>query len=124
MTLGPSTAKLAFTANAGKNAPLVKSVTISLPSGLRYSTKSKDRSKGLVVGGHAKFSTKVKHTLTITLKTPASKLQATLSKPFLVISQGLFNKLELRKVKSATVKISVVDAAGVKSSFKLTFKLK
>jgi 6-phosphogluconolactonase (cycloisomerase 2 family) len=104
--------KLTFTLTAGKNAPALHTIAVSLPRGLSFSTKKKRLAHDITVKGK-KFTAKVSHgTLTITLAAATAKAQVTIISPELSASKGLAGKVK----KSKTGKHH--------KAVKLTFKLK
>jgi hypothetical protein len=107
--------KLAFTLVAGKNAPALKSLSISLLGGLSFSRKAR-----ATLGGHLKYSGGVSHgKLTVRLKGTSSKLGVTVSGGALVIGKSLASKLKHHKPYHLTITIKVVDAAGRTSTLRL-----
>lgn len=107
--------KLAFTLAAGKNAPALKSLSISLLGGLSFSRKAR-----ATLGGHLKYSGGVSHgKLTVRLKGTSSKLGVTVSGGALVIGKSLANKLKHHKPYHLTITIKVVDAAGKTTTLRL-----
>lgn len=112
---GKATVK--FTAKAGKNAPALKSLTLKLPGGLSFN--SKKLKKALKVTG-AKYSEKVsKGSLTVTLKSSATKVSVSISSKGLKVSKALAKKAKKGTEGALTAHVSVKDAAN--ATTKLTF---
>ena len=119
--------KFAFTAIEGKNAKPIKTITVSLPSGLSFSSKAKSLKKGIIVKGAGKFTYKVSHgVLTITLSSPASMAQVTLESPAVSVSSKLAKSVKAQikkhKVTALSFKVKVTDSG--KTTTTLTLKLK
>jgi subtilase family serine protease len=120
-------AKLAFTVGAGSFAPAIKSVIVSLPSGLSFAKSSKSLAKGIVVKGangkKVKVTLSVKRgKLTITLKTAVTKATITISAPAIGVSSSLAGKVHKGKVKNLSIGIKATDASHKTTA--LTLKLK
>jgi hypothetical protein len=112
--VGKRKAKLGFTLTVGSNAPAIKAITIGLPHGLGFSTSRKNRAKGInVKGSGAKnlvFAAKFSHgKLTITLKTAASIVRATISSPAISVSTALAGFVEHHVVKTLGVTVTAAD---------------
>jgi PKD repeat protein len=118
--------KLAFTVAAGKAAPALKSLAISLPKGLSFVKKAKRLVAGIALKAHGKrlkFSVKVSHgVLTITLKTAATSSAATISRGAISASANLTRQVKHKHARKLPVGLRVIDAAGAKT--KLTLSLK
>lgn len=98
--------KLTFKLAAAKGAPSIEAIAISLPGGLRFSTnknlsynvkKGKGTADVSVTGANgkpAKLKVKLSHgTLTITLKSPTSKVTVTITSPELSASGKLVKEV-------------------------------
>jgi subtilase family serine protease len=126
--LSRGAAKLSFTVAAGVNAPALKSLTISLPAGLRFAKPSKSLAKGIVVKGSGakplRFKASVKHgKLTITLTSVSSRVTVTITRPAVSVSVGLAGQARKHKLKTLTVSLSAVDASHRATALKLKLKL-
>ncbi len=110
--VGKGKAKVSFTLTHGSNAPAIKAFTISLPKGLSFAKKTKTLSKHISLKG-AKYTLKLRHgTLTITLKSAASKVTFSIASPATTVSRSLKHKVHTHKVKSLSIRVKVLDAGG------------
>ena len=119
-------AKLTFTVAAGSFAPALRSVAVSLPSGLSFAKQSTSLSKGIVVkaaGKRAKFRARVSRgALTLTFNGALQSATITIGSPAIVVSSQLASKVHRRKVKRLTVLIKTVDASNTVTRIPLTLK--
>ncbi len=105
-------AKVSFTLTQGSNAPGIKSFSVSLPKGLSFAKKTKTLSKHISLKG-AKYKLKLSRgVLTITLRSPASKVTFSIGPPATVVSGSLKHKVHTHKVKSLSIAVKVLDAGG------------
>ncbi len=107
-------AKLSFTIAAGIGAPGLKSLLVSLPGGLSFSTSSKSLSKGIVIKGangkHVKFKAKLSHgKLTITLGSAVGKATITISPPAIRVSSSLERNVKHGKTKNLSIGLKLTD---------------
>ena len=133
--------KLSFTVTHGKGAANIQSLTVGLPSGLKFSRsaitthktcttkKGKKKcttttlTKGLGIKGASAKTVALKGgKLVITLKKPAANVTITLSGPILTESKSLQTNVKKHKTKSLTVGLKVTDAKKVNSSVPLKVK--
>jgi hypothetical protein len=118
--VGNGSPKLGFTVKAGSGQPAIKSLSLSLPSGVGFN--SAKLKQGLSVSGGKVKSAKISGgKLVITLKSASTKVSVTIKSPALTVSSGLASKVKKHKVKSLTFKITVTDAKGTKTV--ITLKL-
>lgn len=113
--------KLSFTATAATGAPSTKTIVIGLPKGLSFSSKAKHLAKGIVVKGsggkRVKFTAKVSRgKLTITLKTPESKVTVTISDAELSESKSLKKRVVHKHVKSLSIVVKATNAGKITTS--------
>jgi kumamolisin len=112
---------LSFALRSGSNAPLLKSVVISLPSGLGFSKSSTSLSKGVVVRNgrrRIKVKTHVNHeTLTISLLGSVSNATLTIAAPAISVSTRLAAKVRHDRVKQLTVVLLVTDQRNESTAF-------
>jgi WD40-like Beta Propeller Repeat len=125
--IGKRKAKLGFTLTVGRNAPAIKAIAIGLPKGLGFSSSKKNLAKGINVKGSGakklKFTAKVSRgKLTITLKTAASNVRATISNPAIGVSRALAGNVKRRKVKTLHVTVTAADTGH--RTTRLTLKLR
>jgi len=118
LTTGKPT--LSFTATAGKKAPKLRSVTISLPKGLTVVTKRLHGKRTVLVGlkgGKLKSATLTGRKLVITASKPAAKLTVTLT----LKKSASFKAKKLKGVKLAVV---VRNAKGKTTTANIAVRLK
>jgi len=125
--LSNADAKLAFTIAAGANAPALKSLVVSLPSGLSFSRSSGSLARGIVIRGSngkkLKFKPSLKRgKLTITLRSGAKKAAVTISPPAIGVSASLATKVRRGKIKQLSISLQALDTSH--RSTGLTLKLK
>ena len=132
---------LRFTVTHGKGAANVSSVSVGLPSGLKFSragivtsktctTKGGKKkcttttlTKGLGIKGATAKSIALKGgKLVITLRKAAGKVTISLGGPVLTESGSLQSKVKKHKVKTLTVTLKVNDAKGTSTSVPLKLK--
>jgi hypothetical protein len=96
-----------------------------LPKGLGFSS-SKNLSTGIVVKAgrrSLKFTANVSHgKLTITLKTPASSAQVTISSPAITVSKTLAKNVKTGKVKTLSVLVTATSTSH--ATTRLTLRLR
>jgi hypothetical protein len=115
--------KLTFDLSAGKGAPALRSIAISLPKGLRLSAVP----KGIAVTGsggkRAKFSAKLSRgVLTVALRTPSAQVKVAISGGALAVTSGLSRKVRHAKTKKLDVIVKATDASGKTSRIVLVVK--
>ena len=121
--VGKRRAKLSFTLTVATNAAALKTITIAMPKGLVLSRSSRDLVKGVLVtarGRTLKSTEKVGHgKLAITLKTPASSAQVTISSPAITVSATLAKMVKTGKVKVLSVLVAATDTGHATTSMTL-----
>jgi subtilase family serine protease len=116
--------KLSFKLSAGSNAPALKSVSISLPSGLSFAKKAKTLAAGLKVQG-SKFTAKLKHgVLTISFKKSLRNVTITLGRPAVSVSGSLASKVMHHKVKRLTVTLRATNTSNQTTRISVKLKAK
>jgi subtilase family serine protease len=112
--LGSRKPKLTFTLNAGANAPALKAVAVTLPSGLSFAGKVKTLNKGITLKSgkqKLKFTPKVKKgVLSLAFKSATRSALLTLAKPAVTISRREAASIRRRKVKKLVFKLKTTDA--------------
>ena len=113
--VGQRKAKLSFTLTAGTNAPAIKAITIGLPKGMGFSMSKKTLAKGVRVNSTGakklKFTANLGHgKLTITLRTAAASVRATISSPAITVSRTLAANVKRHRVKTLQVTVTAADA--------------
>ena len=118
--------KLSFIATQGSNAPPLKVIKVTVPSGLGFAHKNKSVKKALSVksGGRSiRFSfSRSGDRLTITLANAASSVSMTIGPSALTESKGLKTTARKRKFKGVKLTVAVIDARLLTTSFPLTLK--
>jgi hypothetical protein len=122
-------AVLAFTVKAGTNAPSIKTISVSLPSGLSFAHNSTTLTKGIALtsasGRHLKFRVRLSHgTLVITLKSAATFVHVTVGRSAIAVTGRLANAVKHHNVKRLTIGLKVIDAHGKTTRFSLKLKVK
>jgi hypothetical protein len=111
--------KLGLTIHAGKSAPAIKSIAISLPHGLSFSSKARNLRKG--VNSHGRATLKVhRGALTVSLSPAAASLKLTIGNPALKVARALRKKHK----RTLTVAVRVTDASGTTTTLKLKFTVR
>ncbi len=118
--------KLSFVLRAGHGARALKSLSITLPKGLSFATKTKSLDKGISVKlgrKKLKFAAKVKKgVLTITLSKTERSITLSVGRPALSITRAEAQKIKRRKVKKLVVTLKVTDSAKHRTTRKVTLK--
>ena len=121
--MGKGRAKLSFILHASA----LKTLTLGLSSGLRFSTSSETLAKRLAVkslsGRRLKFAAKLSHgKLTIMLGTAASGIEVAVAPPAIAVSKTLVSKVKHHQIKTLQVSVTASGANG--ASTRLVLKLK
>lgn len=108
--------KLTITATAGKGAPALRQVTITLPAGLSFASRAATLRRMITVkaaGGTVK-ATIAHHgrTLTITVKNAARTLTITVRGPAISEAEGLRAKVRHHKLRRLELAVRATDKAG------------
>jgi subtilase family serine protease len=108
-------ARLSFTLAAGTDAPRIETVVVGLPGGMRFSSSARDLGKRIIVtapgGRRLRFTARVSHgALTITLASPAAKLQVTIEAPAIGVSQALATRVADKRVRTLRVVVKATDS--------------
>jgi hypothetical protein len=106
--------KLAFTLNAGPGSPAVKSLRITLPSGLRFRGGSSLAGGTSVVGSDGKrirgYTLSLsKGRLTITLPKGARSVRVTIAAPAIAVTSALKSQVKQKKVHQLGVTLNPTD---------------
>ncbi len=120
---------LSFTAIAGKKAPKLRSVTISLPKGLTVVARRVHGKRTVAVGlkgAKLKSATLSGRKLVITASKPASKLTVTLTalRESASLKARAKAKAKAKKLKGLKLAAVLRDAKGKKTTASTTIKLK
>jgi subtilase family serine protease len=125
--LARGNAKLAFTIGAGANAPALKTLVLSLPSGLSFAKSSHSLAKGIGIKGSngrkLKFRLSLKRgKLTVSLSSAAKQAAVAISTPAISVSSGLATRVRRGKIKQLSIALKAVDTSHKTTG--LTLKLK
>jgi hypothetical protein len=119
--------KLVFTIGAGVNAPALKTLVLSLPSGLSFAKSSHSLAEGIGLKGangrKLKFKLSLKRgKLTVTLGSAAKRAAVTISAPAIGVSSGLAARIGQGKIKRLSIALKAVDSSQRTTG--VTLKLK
>ena len=121
--VGATRPKLSFTVAAGREAPKLQTLTVTLPGGLSFS-----RSRAMVtISGlkvkHLRFTASLQHgTLVLNLKTAAQQVRVTISYPRLKSGGSLAAQVAHHTGVPVTITVHVTDASRLNT--KLSSKIK
>ena len=121
--VGATRPKLSFTVSAGREAPKLQTLTVTLPSGLSFS-----RSRAMItISGlrvkHLRFTASLQRgTLVLKLKTAAQQVRVTISYPRLKSGGSLAAQVARHSGGPITITVHVTDASRLNT--KLTSKIK
>ncbi len=116
--VGKRQVRLSFAVSAGRQAPPLKKLMVSLPGGFSF---QKDMlSHGLTVagpgGGRLKdTTTSSAQTLTITLGSPATEVSVTLEHSAIDVTASEARRVTQHEVKKVTIPITATDSTGMAS---------
>jgi Pro-kumamolisin, activation domain/Putative Ig domain len=121
--VGTARPKLFFVLGAGRDAPKLKTVSVSLPGGLRF---ARSRVALLVTGRgerHVHYSAALKHgALVLTFRTPAQQLHVTAAYPRLQAGAALVSRLAGHHSSPLTLAVRTTDA--LKRSTRVSAKVR
>jgi len=125
--LARGNAKRAFTVGAGANAPALKTLVLSLPSGLSFAKSSHSLAKGIGIKGSNGRKLKFKLSLnrgklTVSLSSAAKQAAVAISTPAISVSSGLATRVRRGKIKQLSIALKAVDTSHKTTG--LTLKLK
>jgi hypothetical protein len=125
--VGKRKPKLSFTLIAGRNAPTLEKIAITLPGGLSFNRHR--LADGLKVtnpsGKELKLTAKSSgRTLTITLRAPAGEVSVAISDRAITATRTAANKVKRHKVKTLSVVVTATDARGTATKIIKTLKAK
>ena len=121
--VGATRPKLSFTVAAGREAPKLQTLTVTLPSGLSFSrSRAMITISGLKVK-HLRFTASLQRgTLVLKLKTAAQQVRVTISYPRLKSGGSLAAQVARHSGVPITITVHVTDASRLNT--KLTSKIK
>jgi subtilase family serine protease len=121
--VGASRPKLAFTLTAGRSAPALKTISLVLPRGLRFTSSRATVTVAGRGGRRLKFSVSLKGvTLTIKLAQAATQSRVSIASPRLAASGSLSAAVARRQSSRVSITMRVTDAGSVTT--KLALKIK
>jgi hypothetical protein len=124
--------KVGLTVDQGANVPLIESVAVRPPSGLKFKCvpvkkkKQHEACNGLVVsGGKVKSASVSGGKFMLGLAWPLSKVSITAGAPFVYVTTGLRRKLERRARRvTVTFTLLVTDTSGASTTIPLKLRVK
>ena len=110
-------ARLTFKVSAGHDAPSIKAVAVDLPSGLSFARNAASVAGPITVKGpggtRLKFTSKLNHgALTISLGSPRTRVQVTITGGAIRVSAVLAAEAEKAGVKTLDVTVMATDASN------------
>jgi subtilase family serine protease len=118
--------KLSFTLAAGPNAAALKSVALTLPTGLSFATKLKTLEKGITLKAGTeklKFSISLKKgVLTLTFRSSTRSATLTVVRPAITITRSEATKIAKHKVRQLTFHLKTVDTSKRVITLSVTLK--
>jgi hypothetical protein len=121
--VGAARPQLSFTLTAGRDAPKLRSLSVSLPRGLRF---TRSRARVTVTGRgnrRVKYSASLKHgALVLKLRNPAQQIHVTISYPRLQAGGSLVSQLSRHRASRVVVTVRATDA--LRLTTRLTSKVK
>ena len=122
-SVGVARPRLSFTMTAGRGAPSIKSINVTLPRGLHFTSS---RSTVTVKGGKGKslkFTARlVRGALVLTLRTATPQARVMISSPRLAASGSLTSAIARHQAGRVTLTMRVTDAG--KLTTRLSQKIK
>lgn len=120
-------ARLTFTLTAGRNASPLARFALTPPAGMSFSTSKRNLRKGISLlaqtGAPIAFASRAVHgSLTITLKSAASKVRLVVHAPETIVSARLAARVRQKRAGTVKFALRVIDAS--QKATRLTLKLK
>jgi len=128
--IATGTPKLRFTLNAGLNAAPIRSLTLSLPGGLRFARQHPEGTAGIHINAPFRAVASRPDTVIFTLRSAAQNLAVTITRPAIIEQQNLraraqrirrYNRTHRHK-RSLTITIRVVVTDTTNHNTRLTLK--
>jgi hypothetical protein len=123
--------KVGLTVDQGANVPLIESVSVRPPRGLKFKCvpvkkKKQKACNGLAVrGGKVKSANVSGGKLMLRLVGPVSRVSITAGAPFVYVTTGLRRKLERRaRRNTVTFTLLITDASGASTTIPLKLRVK
>jgi hypothetical protein len=119
--LGDGRPRLTLTVSAGRGAPAIQTVSLRLPSGLRFASARRLSVAARGVG-RTRFSDRLVHgSLAIELRVPTSRLRVTTAYPALRGGSGLLPSARLPHAGAAPrLSVTLLDTSGAISRLSIT----
>jgi len=110
-SVGTGRPRLAFTVTAGRDAPGLKTISITLPRGLHFSKSRPTVTVTGAKGRHLRFTATLQHVaLVITVRSATSQLHVTVSSPRLAASGSLTAAIARHRTSRLALTLRVTDA--------------
>ena len=110
-SVGVARPRLSFTVTAGRGAPSIKTVNVTLPRGLHFTSSRSTVTIAGSKGKRLKFTTRlVRGTLVLTLRTATPQSHVTISSPRLAASGSLTSAIARHQAGRVTLTMRVTDA--------------
>jgi hypothetical protein len=119
--------KLSVIVKAGRNAPAIRAVTLTVPSQLKLASKLRALKRGITVrSGHKREKVTVKRKgrqLRLMLSPKAGSITLTIAGPAITVGRHFRKAVRRHKVKRLHARLSVTDASSKATVLHLTFTL-
>jgi subtilase family serine protease len=110
-SVGVARPRLSFTVTAGRSAPSIKSVNVTLPGGLHFTSSRSTVTVNGPKGKRLKFATRlVRGALVLTLRTATPQAHVTISSPRLAASGSLTSAIARHQAGRVSLAMRVTDA--------------
>jgi subtilase family serine protease len=110
-SVGAARPRLSFTLTAGRDAPSIKSINVTLPRGLHFTTSTSTVTVGGRKNNRLKFTGRlVRGALVLTLRTATPQARVTISSPRLAASGSLTSAIARHQGGRVTLTMRVTDA--------------
>jgi hypothetical protein len=123
------TPKLAFTINTDPNAKLLQSITVTLPSGLRFARQRRGRTAGIRVSVPSGVTHRADGAITLRLRSAAHSVTVTIGSAALVETNSLlakakrihrYNLTHYKRTATITTHIAITDTSHRTTHLTLT----
>jgi hypothetical protein len=126
--VGKGKAKLSFTLTAGKSPAAIKTLILTLPRGITFSTSKRHLVKGIVVEARSKrrrlTARLSRGKLTIKLRTSARMVRVTIASPAVTVRKTLAHKLKRDHVKTYQIFVTATNISHNTKRMVLRFNAK
>jgi hypothetical protein len=112
--VGAAQPRLSFAVAAGRVAPLIKSVRVALPRGLRFTTSRSTVGVTGRGGQRLKFTVALQHgTLVVKLRRTAGQVRVTITYPLIAASDSLVAQVASHHSSQVALTVQVTDALSL-----------